>query len=155
MKLTIPSEPVLQFAGLQAPLTPALGPERIVKLTATLAWAVPLGSVTLAVTITEVPAALLEVEGVSVILRVVGGGPVAAGCVTRNVFPAMVAVPVRGDVAVLASAVRTTCPLPAPLAPEVMCSHPDPLASTLAVHLQPVPVVTCTCLLYTSDAADE
>ena len=65
----------------------------------------------------------------------------AAAWFTVYVWPAMVAVPVRGVVMVLAATVRATVPLPLPLAPLVTVSHDAVLA---AVHAQPVGLVTAT-----------
>ena len=59
----------------------------------------------------------------------------AAAWLTVYVWPAMVAVPVRGVVTVLAATVRATVPLPLPLAPLVTVIHDAVLA---AVHAQPV-----------------
>ena len=63
-----------------------------------------------------------------------------ASCVRVNVWPPIVAVPLRGCVAVLAVAVRFTVPLPVPVAPLVTVSH-DVLLLT-AVHEHPVGAVT-------------
>ena len=74
----------------------------------------------------------LMVGGVA--LRVHTGGVTTvapAACVTVNVLPAMVNVPVRADVPVLAATVYVTLPLPLPEAPEVMVSQ---LASLVAVQ---------------------
>jgi hypothetical protein len=65
----------------------------------------------------------------------------AAACVTVNVWPATVSVPVRAVVAVLAAALKETVPLPEPLAPLVTASQE---ALLTAVHAQPVPAVTFT-----------
>jgi hypothetical protein len=64
--------------------------------------------------------------------------PVAL-CVTVNVFPAMVSVPVRLVVAVLAATRNATVPDADPDAPLVTVSHDVWLA---AVQAQPAPVVT-------------
>jgi len=56
-----------------------------------------------------------------------------------TVWPAMVSVPVRGDVAVLAAMENATAPFPLPLAPDVMASQE---ALLVAVQLQPAGVVT-------------
>ena len=61
--------------------------------------------------------------------------------VTLKLFPAMVTVAVRGDVAVFALTVRLTVPLPDPEAPEATTIHETGLA---AVQLHPVPTVTLT-----------
>jgi hypothetical protein len=60
-------------------------------------------------------------------------------CVTVSVLPAIVRVPVRGDVDALAAIAYVVVPLPVPLAPAVIVSHP---ALLTAVHAQPVPAVT-------------
>src|SRR5262245_17866696 len=65
----------------------------------------------------------------------------AAGCVTVNVCPAIVSVPVRDVVVVFAATLKLTDPPPLPLAPEVIVSHG--LFAT-AVQLQPVPEFTVT-----------
>ena len=63
----------------------------------------------------------------------------AAACVTVNVWPATVSVPLRGDVFGLADALKPTLPLPLPLAPLVTVSHPV-LLTPVQVH--PVGAVT-------------
>jgi hypothetical protein len=65
----------------------------------------------------------------------------AAACVTVNVMPATLNVPVRDDVAVFAVAEKLTVPLPLPEAPAVIVSHDAPL---VAVHAQPVAAFTPT-----------
>ena len=62
---------------------------------------------------------------------------------TVTVWPAMVSVPVRGDVAVFAAIEKATVPLPLPLAPEVMVNQESLL---VAVQLQPAAVVTLLLL---------
>ena len=62
------------------------------------------------------------------------------GCVTLNVWPAIVSVPVRNCVLLLAAALNATVPLPLPLAPLVTVSH-DVLLLT-PVHAQPAGDVT-------------
>ena len=63
----------------------------------------------------------------------------AAACVTVNVAPAIVSVPVRLEATVFAATVNVTEPLPEPVAPPVTVIHAALLA---AVHAQPVPAVT-------------
>ena len=63
----------------------------------------------------------------------------AASCVTVNVVPAMVSVPVRLDATVFAATSKVTEPLPDPVAPPVRVIHAALLA---AVHAQPVAAVT-------------
>ena len=63
-------------------------------------------------------------------------------CVTVNVLPAIVTVPVRDDVLVLAATLRPTLPLPDPLAPDVTVIQPVLLLT--AVHVQPLAADTLT-----------
>ena len=65
----------------------------------------------------------------------------AAAWLTVNVWPAIVSVPERGDVSVLAATENCTVPLPVPDAPAVTVSH-ETLAT--AVHAHPAVVVTST-----------
>jgi hypothetical protein len=60
---------------------------------------------------------------------------------TEKVWPAMVAVPVRAVVEVLAATSSETVPSPLPLAPLVTVSHD---AVLVAVHAQPDGLVTVT-----------
>ena len=64
----------------------------------------------------------------------------AAACVTVNVWPATVNVPLRGDVFGLADALKPTLPLPLPVAPLVTVSHPVLLLTP--VQAQPAGAVT-------------
>ena len=57
-----------------------------------------------------------------------------------NVWPAIVSVPLRGDVLGLADALKPTLPLPLPLAPLVTVSHPVLLLTPVQAH--PVGAVT-------------
>ena len=63
----------------------------------------------------------------------------APPCDTVKVRPAIVNVPVRPVVAVLAATLKFTVPLPDPLAPDVTVIQ---VALLTAVHPQPVPAVT-------------
>ena len=65
---------------------------------------------------------------------------VRPGCVTLKLCPAIVSVPVRGLMLLLAAALNATVPLPLPLAPPVTVSH-DVLLLT-PVHAHPVGDVT-------------
>jgi hypothetical protein len=65
----------------------------------------------------------------------------SGGCVTVNVFPAIVIVPVRVLPVEFAVTEYPTAPFPPPLAPEVTVIQPSLLA---AVQLQPEPAVTVT-----------
>ena len=65
----------------------------------------------------------------------------APACVTVNVMPATLSVPVRDAVDVFAVAEKFTVPLPLPDAPAVTVSHEAPLA---AVHAHPVAAFTPT-----------
>ena len=70
----------------------------------------------------------------------VHGGGVPA-CVTVKTWPAIVNVPVRGDVAVFGATENRTVPLPVPDAPTTTESHPTLPA---AVHSQRAGVFTLT-----------
>jgi len=63
----------------------------------------------------------------------------AASCVTVNVAPAIVSVPVRIEATVLAATSNVTEPFPDPVAPPVRVIHG---ALLTAVQLQPVATVT-------------
>lgn len=67
------------------------------------------------------------------------GVVLAAGCVTVNVRPAIVAVPERWALPVLAATVMLTLPLPAPLEPALTVSHE---ALLVAVQVQELAAVT-------------
>ena len=70
------------------------------------------------------------------------GSVVFACCVTVNVCPAIVTVPVRVVLAcMLPSTLNATEPFPVPLAPDVTVIQ---AALLLAVHAQPVPADTVT-----------
>jgi hypothetical protein len=69
-----------------------------------------------------------------------GGGGGAAGCVTVNVWPPIVSVPVRAA-PVFAAALNVTDPLPVPAAPAVIVIH---VALLVAVHAHAACVVTAT-----------
>ena len=62
-----------------------------------------------------------------------------AACVTVNVRPATVRVPVRCELLVLGATVKLAEPLPEPFAPAVTVIHATLLT---AVHAHPVVVVT-------------
>ena len=68
----------------------------------------------------------------------------ALGSVTTKLRPPMVSVALRGELVVLAAALKPTVPGPLPLAPLVIVTHDAPL---VAVQLQPVVVPTDTKLL--------
>ena len=63
-------------------------------------------------------------------------------CVTLNVWPPIVMVPVRGCAAELAVTLNVTGPLPVPLAPPEIVSQ---LALLTAVQAHPAPTVTLVC----------
>jgi hypothetical protein len=75
----------------------------------------------------------------------------APACVTVNVLPATVNVPVRWVVAVVAATVKPTDPVPVPLPPAVMVSHP---ALLVADQPHPAPAVTPTLPLPPAAAND-
>jgi hypothetical protein len=62
-----------------------------------------------------------------------------AACVTVNVSPAIVSVPMRGPVVEFAAALKLTLPAPVPELPPVIESHPT---SALADQAHPDMVVT-------------
>jgi hypothetical protein len=107
--------------------------------------------------VTAIQDALLEpvhAQPLVVVTPVVNGPPAAGAdcavddsvklqvplCVTVSVFPAIVSVPVRGTVVVLAVTLYETVPLPVPLLPPVTVIH-DVLLLT-PVHPHPLVVVT-------------
>jgi len=67
-------------------------------------------------------------------------GRATAACVTVNVWPATVMVPVR-TLPGFAATLNTTAPFPVPLAPKVTVTH---AALLVAVQAQPVAVDTAT-----------
>ena len=69
----------------------------------------------------------------------IDGEQAAAACVTVNVAPAIVSVPVRLEATVFAATLKPTVPLPEPVAPLVTVIHAALLA---AVHAHPVGIVT-------------
>jgi hypothetical protein len=71
----------------------------------------------------------------------IAGAHGAPACVTVNVLPPIVTVPVRDVVAAFAAMSKMTEPLPFPFAPEVRVIHP---ALLVAVQAQPVAAVTVT-----------
>ena len=89
---------------------------------------------------------VLPVLAVAVGLNEVGATENVQGapaCVTVNVWPAMVSVPVLGEVDVFAAIEKATVPFPEPLAPDVMVSQE---ALLVAVQAQPAVVVTVALL---------
>ncbi len=77
------------------------------------------------------------------------GGVILPPWVIVKVWPAMVSVPVRWEDVALASMDMFTCPLPNPLAPEVMCRKVELLAPD---QLQAELVDTVTAPLAADDA---
>jgi hypothetical protein len=97
---------------------------------------------------------IVPVPPVPFIVRLVGVNEyvhVLAACVTVNVRPATVSVPVRCDVLVLGAMVKLAGPLPDPLAPAVTVIHVTLLS---AVHAHPEVVVTVVEPLAPAAAAD-
>ena len=74
----------------------------------------------------------------------------AAACVTVNVWPAMVMVPVRA-LPGFAATLNATEPFPVPLAPDVTVIQ---FAGLFAVQAQPLPAVTATVPLPPAAASD-
>jgi hypothetical protein len=103
----------------------------------TLLTAVQLQPV-LDVTVMAVPGPPKADIGCEVGLTEYEQGAGACACVTVNVWPATVRVPVRGA-PVLAATVKPTLPLPEPLAPDVTVIQD---ALLVAVHVHPAVVVT-------------
>ena len=75
----------------------------------------------------------------------------APACVTLNVSPPTVNVPVRGTELAFADALKPTLPLPLPVAPLVTVSHPVLLLTPVQAHpvgaataVEPVPPVDAT-----------
>jgi hypothetical protein len=75
----------------------------------------------------------------------------AAACVTENVWPPIVIVPVRGLVFGLDDALNATVPFPLPLAPLVTVNHDVLLLTPVHAHpagavtaVEPVPPVATT-----------
>lgn len=66
VKLTWPLASVVQSEGLQVPLAPALGPESMVKVTRIPDCGLPIGSVTVAVTVWFSPTKFVATRGASV-----------------------------------------------------------------------------------------
>ena len=89
------------------------------------------------VTVPVVAADDVRLDDVGEIVNVQG----TPACVTVNVWPAMVSVPVRDVVPELAATLYATVPFAVPLAPDVIVIQ---LALLVAVHVQPVPAVTPT-----------
>ena len=118
------------------PLPFPLAPDVIVSQASLLVavQAQPLGDVTVALLEPAVAAGFRDVGDTE---KVHG----AAAWLTVTVCPAIVNVPVRGDVVVLAAIEKPTEPFPLPLAPDVMVNQ-DSLS--VAVQLQPAVVVTFT-----------
>jgi hypothetical protein len=121
LKLTVP---------LPLPLAPA-----VTVIHAALLVAVHAQPVVVVTLVLPVPPAATAFSEVADNVKVQG----TPACVTVNVCPATVSVPVRELVEVLAAMLKLTVPLPDPLAPAVTVIH---AALLTAVHAQPVVVVT-------------
>jgi hypothetical protein len=91
-----------------------------------------------AVTVTQLLAPALPIDWL-VGLTLTVHDDAAPSCVTVNVWPPAVIVPVRGEVVVFAATVNATVPLPKPLAPAVTVIQ---AALLDAFHAQPALVVT-------------
>ena len=117
---------------LPVPVAPLVTVSQLVLLL-TAVHEHPDGAVTL-VEIVLAPAAMVRLVGVSVKVQP------AAGCVTVNVCPPIVSVPLRELALVFAAALNATVPLPLPLAPLVTVSQ-DVLLLT-PVQAQPAGAVT-------------
>lgn len=91
----------------------------------------------LTVTVPVAAAELARFDEVGEIVNMQG----EPACVTVNVWPAIVRVPVRDVAPVLAPTLYVTVPSPVPFAPAVTDSHP---VFVVAVHVQPALAVTVT-----------
>ena len=91
----------------------------------------------LTVTVPVAAAELARFDEVGVMVNAHG----APGCVTVNVCPAIVSVPVRDTDDVFAPTLYVTVPSPVPLAPAVTESQ---AVFVVAVHVQPALAVTLT-----------
>jgi hypothetical protein len=118
---------------LPLPDAPAVTVSQVLLLTAVQLQPAPAVTVTVPV----VAAADVRFDDVGEMVNVHG----APACVSVNVWPAMVRVPVRDVVLVLAATLYPTVPLALPLAPEVIVIQ---LALLTAVHVHPVPALTAT-----------
>ncbi len=116
------------------PVAPALTVIHVALLVAVQAQ--PVGTVTVTV---PVPAADVRVADAG---EIVGAHDMAA-CVTVKVDPAIVSVPTRLVVLVLAAMLNVTVPNPEPVAPALTVIHATLLT---AAHWQPVPAVTVLLL---------
>jgi hypothetical protein len=117
---------------LPVPVAPLVTVNQLVLLL-TAVQEHPFGVVTL-VDVVPAPAAMLRLVGVSATVHP------AAACVTVNVCPPIVSVPLRALALVFAAALNATEPVPLPVAPLVTVSQ-DVLLLT-PVHSHPVAVVT-------------
>jgi hypothetical protein len=105
------------------------------------------------------PAAVTAVEPVAppnameALVGAIAYVQVAAACVTVNVCPPTVNVPLRCDAFGLAVALKLTAPLPLPLAPLVIVSQDVSLLT--AVHAQPPGEVTVVEPVPPAEATDE
>jgi hypothetical protein len=128
---------------LPVPLAPLVTVNQEALLDAVHAHVLPAVTETLVVS----PAAAADrLDGVMAGLQVT-----TPACVTVNVRPAIVTVPVRDEADVFAATVIATVPLPVPLAPPVTVSH---AALLVAVQSQALPAVTDT-EVFSPAAADD
>ena len=112
------------------PVAPALTVIHVALLVAVQVQ--PVAAVTVTVPVPVADATLADAG------EIVGPHGTAACCVTVNVDPAIVSVPVRLVVPVLAALLNVTVPDPEPDAPALTVIHATLLT---AVHEQPVPAV--------------
>jgi hypothetical protein len=144
-------DPVPVFAAIEYPRVPLpvpLDPDVIVIHVAVLV-AVHVQVDAAAVTPTDpvvapAPGAALAGDSVNV--------QATPACVTVNVWPAIVSVPVRGVALVFAATEYVTAPFPAPVLPPVIVSH-DALLEALHAHVPP-DAVTLTLALDAPEAGD-
>jgi hypothetical protein len=122
------------MSNVTEPLPDPVAPPVTVIHAALLAavHAQPVAAVTLLLPLP--PAALADC-----VVGEIDGEHAAAACVTVNVTPAIVSVPVRVEATAFAATLKPAVPLPEPVAPLVTVIHAALLA---AVHGQPVGIVT-------------
>lgn len=116
---------------LPLPLAPLVTESQVLLLAADHGQPVP------AVTLVE---AVPPAAGADRLVDEIANVHPAPLCVTVNVWPATVNVPLRGELLAFADALKPTLPLPLPFAPLVTVSQPVSLLTP--VHAQPLGAFT-------------